>query len=100
MSFKYGEAFEQIHFKHDVTYFVPCFIINPGDIKQSLITGEYGLPHNGYPTYTYNMASATTDEQMAWSFEPDYVLELKGTFDAKTEPWFSPDIYDKHGNGD
>jgi len=31
------------------------------------------------------MADAQDDEQMAWSLEPDYVLELKGQFKATTK---------------
>lgn len=97
---KYGEAFKEIHFKHEITYYVPCFIVNPGDITASLIHGDPRPVHEGYPTFSYEMGLATTDPQMAASYNPDYIMELTGIFDAKTKPWFSPDLYEKHGNGD
>jgi hypothetical protein len=66
---------EPIHYKHEVTVYVPCFETNEA----------------GYPSFNYSYADATSDEQMAWSMNPDYVLVLKGTFDAKTQP-FSKEI--------
>ena len=62
---------ESIHYKHEVVYYVPC----------------YEIKDNGSPAFTYSMTDATTDEQFAWSMKPDYVLMLKGTFDAKTQPY-------------
>ncbi len=65
-----------IHFVHELIYYVPVF---QKDFEDS---GEL----SGYPCFTYSMADATQDEQMAWSFNPDYVLTLKGQFDATTSP--------------
>lgn len=79
------EFYESIHFKDEVTYYVPVFFRN-----------DETFP--GYPSFTYSMEDATTDEQMAWSFEPDYVLKLTGTFDAKTPPIL--DYLTNHGQGD
>ena len=62
---------EPIHYCHDVVYYVPCYQSND----------------EGSPAFIYSMADATQDEQMAWSVEPDYVLVLKGKFDAKTQPY-------------
>lgn len=65
-----------IYFGHDVTYYVPVF---QKDFEDD---GELC----GYPHFIYSMENASTDEQMAWSFSPDYVLTLKGYFDATTKP--------------
>jgi hypothetical protein len=73
---------EEVHFQHEVTYYVPYYL----------------KTDDGYPTFEYSMSEATTDEQMAWSFEPYGVFELKGTFDAKTPPLL--DYLTEHGNGD
>lgn len=62
---------ESIHVVHDVTVYVPCFY-----------TMEVG-----YPSFTCHYGDTTEDEQMAWSMKPDYVLVLKGKFDAKTQPY-------------
>lgn len=62
---------DSIHYTHDVTMYVPCF---------------FSL-EAGYPGFSYQMSHATCDEQLAWSMEPDYVLVLKGKFDAKTQPY-------------
>lgn len=66
-----------ITFKHDEVMYVPVFQKN---------FDENGMPLFS-PTFSYSMAYATHDEQMAWSFEPDYVLVLRGTFDATTKPF-------------
>lgn len=66
---------DPIHYKHETVVFVPCFQKNPEP-------GE-----TGSPTFTYSLADATSDEQMAYSMNPDYVLVLKGEFDAKTQPY-------------
>lgn len=65
------------HHIHDVTLYVPVYQINFDKDGKPLM----------FPTFEYSMGDATHDEQMAWSFEPDYVLTLKGTFDAKTQPF-------------
>ena len=62
---------ESIHYNHDVVVYVPC----------------YFSVDAGYPSFRYSMADATGDEQMAWSMNPDYVLILKGKFDAKSQPY-------------
>ena len=59
------KKFESIHYKHECKYYVPCF--QKGN------------------TFEYSMGDATQDQQMAASFYPDYILELHGTFDAKTK---------------
>lgn len=82
---------EPIQFEHDVIYYVPVFQVNPGD-KDDLFPG--------YPNFTHHMGDATLDSQMAYSMEPDYVLELTGVFKATTKPFIHPDIYSGHGNGD
>jgi hypothetical protein len=66
-----------IRYNHESVYFVPVFQKNFKDDG----TPEYS------PTFTYSFELCTSDEQMAWSFEPDYVLVLKGTFDATTQPF-------------
>jgi len=66
-----------VTFDHEVVYYVPVFQRNfreDGSLE-------------GYPTFQYGMDLATSDEQMAWSFDPDYVLELKGHFKATTKPF-------------
>lgn len=67
--------YKSIHFQHDVTIYVPCYQKNPKN------------ENDGYPTFTYNLAEASSDEQLAASFEPDYILKLTGKFDAKTKPF-------------
>lgn len=61
-------------FKSSITYYVPVFKINK-DNK--------GFPY--YPTFEIDIAMATTDEQMAYSFEPDEVLVLAGSYDWDTD---------------
>jgi hypothetical protein len=66
-----------ITFEYPITYYVPVFQKNftdEGDPKFSL-------------TFTYSLSEASQDEQMAWSFNPDYVLELSGYFKATTKPF-------------
>jgi len=65
-----------VHFKHDVIVYVPVF--------QTDFEANGKL--NGYPAFKYSFSDATQDEQMAWSMGPDYVLELRGHFDATTKP--------------
>ncbi len=65
-----------IHFNHEEIYYVPVF--------QKDFNEDGSL--NSYPTFVHSMTDATTDEQMAYSCNPDYVLVLKGTFDATTKP--------------
>lgn len=62
---------ESIHYEHDVTIYVPCFYTMDA----------------GYPGFTCDYSLATSDEQLALSMEPDYVLVLNGKFDAKTQPY-------------
>jgi hypothetical protein len=61
---------KNITYEHPVRFYVPVYQIET---------------KGGTPTFTYSMADATTDEQMAWSLEPDYVLELNGYFNATTK---------------
>lgn len=81
------KKYESIHFKHDIVLYVPCFIMYPK--KES----------DSYPTFHYSYADATTDEQRVWAMEPDYVLVLRGTFDAKTQP-FDLEILKYNQKGD
>jgi hypothetical protein len=92
---KNDQFWEAIHYEHDVVYYVPVFLINPGEP----ISGSY-IIDGSYPTLVHDMSMATTDPEMAWSFEPYYVLELRGHFNTTTPPWIHPDVYSGHGNGD
>ena len=74
---------EPLHYKHEVTLYVPYFLKADG---------------RSYPTFTYSMEYASTDEQMAWAAKPYGVFELRGTFDATTPPILS--YLTEHGNGD
>lgn len=65
-----------IKYEHDVVKFVPVF---QKDFDKN---GELLFS----PTFICDYSLITQDEQMAWSFEPDYVLELKGHFNATTKP--------------
>jgi hypothetical protein len=67
---KTTKILDSVHFKHDSTYYVPCYQINTTPC----------------PTFKYSMADATTDEQLCMSFKPDYVLVLKGEVYAVTKP--------------
>lgn len=66
-----------LRYNHDVVLYVPVFQKNFDTNGKPLYS----------PTFTYCMADATQDEQLAWSHGPDYVLVLKGTFDATTKPF-------------
>lgn len=68
------------HFKHESIYYVPCFQ------KNRVYEGNDGQLHSS-SNFTYSLADATQDEQMAASMNPDYILVLKGEFDAKTQPF-------------
>ena len=65
-----------ITYDHESIYYIPVFQKNFDEQGNPLIP----------PTFEYNMTYATTDEQMAASFEPDYIFELKGHFKATTKP--------------
>lgn len=67
---------ESVHFNHEEIIYVPCYQKNPTLDK----------PHDG-PCFTYALSEASHDLQMVLSMKPDYVLTLKGTFDAKTQPY-------------
>lgn len=77
------------HVKHECTYYVPCFQKN--DVYQ----GSDGELHVS-SSFQYSMGDATQDLQMVASMNPDYILILKGEFDAQTQP-FDIDVY-KHNN--
>ena len=62
----YSNCKEPIHYKHDVTVYVPCYQKNN--------------------TFVYSLADADKDEQMVWAMKPDYVLVLTGIFDATSDP--------------
>lgn len=68
-------------FEHDVIIYIPVFQKNFDDDGQPL----------HYPTFVYSLADGSDDEQMAWSAKPDYVLELKGRFDATTKSFIVGD---------
>lgn len=64
-----------VHFKHPIKIYIPVFqkdFDENGDLLFS-------------PTFEYSYADATEDEQMAYSLNPSYVLELNGEFDAVTK---------------
>lgn len=67
------------HFKHNTTYYVPCFQKDKIWIDSN---GEY----QSSSTFEYSLSEASQDEQMAWSFNPDYVFKLESDFDAITQP--------------
>lgn len=64
-----------IHYEHDVVFYVPVYQKN---------FDENGEPCT--PTFEYSLNGAYSDLQMVESFEPDYILELKGYFNAITKP--------------
>ena len=66
-----------ITFDHPEIFYVPVFQKN---------FKENGEPEFS-PCFEYSMSLATSDEQMAWSFKPDYVLILTGHFHATTKPF-------------
>lgn len=70
---------EAIHYFHEETWYVPCFITERRTLE-------------------FDMSLSTTDEQMAWSFKPFYVYELKGVMNCIVPPDLS--FYNNHGNGD
>jgi hypothetical protein len=67
---------KQIHYEHDVIYYVPVYQ-NDFDAEGNLLPS---------PETRYNMSEASTDPQMAASFNPIYILELRGHFDYTTKP--------------
>lgn len=67
--------YEPIHYKHETVVFVPCYQKNPS------------INEVGSPTFTYNLAEASSDLQMVESMDPDYILVLRGEFDAMTQPY-------------
>lgn len=76
------KKYDSIHHEYEVIYYIPCFQVNPGyqyQFKSSI--------HDSHPSFEYSMEHATTDEQMAWAMNPDYVLKLSGKFSAKTQPF-------------
>lgn len=78
------------HFKHDEIFYVPCFQVNePYQDRE----GQWHVSSN----FTYSLSDGSRDPQMAAAMKPDYILVLKGTFDAKTQP-FDVEVF-KHNNG-
>jgi hypothetical protein len=75
---------KEIHYEHDVVYYVLVYQKDYDDNGELLLS----------PIFTYRMSEATKDEQMAWSFGPDYLLELKGHFNATTKPLIIKDSED------
>lgn len=65
--------------QHKETIYVPCFINEDGNLS-------------------YDLGIASTDEEMAYSFNPFYVLILTGNFDCEIPAIL--DFYNFHGNGD
>lgn len=64
-----------ITYDHESVYYVPVF--------QKDFDEEGNLTYS--PTFVYSLLDATEDQQMAASFDPDYILELKGHFKATTK---------------
>jgi hypothetical protein len=65
------KKFKPITYDHDIIYYVPCY-----QVKET---------NSIYSTFTYSIAEATSDEQLARSLDPDYVLKLEGHFHAVTK---------------
>ncbi len=70
---------QPIHYDHSDIFYVPCFL-------------------NDDRSLTIEMQMATTDEQMAWSYEPFYVYVLTGKFDCVVPADLT--FYENHGMGD
>jgi len=66
----------QITYDHPTTVYVPVYQIDFDDNGQL----------RSSPTFQYSLSEATQDEQMAASFNPDYILVLEGHFKATTKP--------------
>lgn len=64
-----------MHYKHTVVYYVPVFQVN-FDENGNLLNN---------PSFQYNLGMGDTDVQLIASYNPDYILELKGDFDATTK---------------
>lgn len=62
---------ESIHYQHEEIIYVPCY---------------YSMDV-GYPGFSYSMADSSSDHDLVASMKPDYILVLKGKFDAKTQPY-------------
>lgn len=65
--------------EHEEVIYVPCFLDDEGNLF-------------------YELGIASHDEQMAYSFNPFYVLTLTGKFDCQIPAIL--DFYKFHGNGD
>lgn len=65
-----------IRYTHNEIVYVPVFQKDFNDAGELEYTS----------TFEYSFEHATHDEQLAYSMNPDYVLVLKGTFDATTKP--------------
>lgn len=70
-----SKKFESKHFEHDVVFYVPCFQANPR------------FPTDSGPTFRYSFSEGSVDYDMVAMMAPDYILTLKGRFDAKTQPF-------------
>jgi len=79
-----SKEFEAKHQMFNVTLYVPCYQKNPDG---------RGDDFPGYPTFEIRYSEASQDQQMVAMLEPDYILELNGTFDAMTQP-FSKKVID------
>jgi hypothetical protein len=68
---------DPIAYRHDVVFYVPVFQKNFDDDGNVLM----------FSTFEYSLSNATQDHQMAASMEPDYILELRGNFNARIKPF-------------
>lgn len=76
------KEYNSIHFTHEVVMYVPCYQINPGMVGRFNTTIS-----TSYPSFEYSMGEASTDLSTVTLDNPDYILVLKGQFNAKTQPF-------------
>jgi hypothetical protein len=72
-----GKSMKQIKYityEHPVTMYVPVYQ-KSFDVDGSLLSA---------PTFEYSLSEASTDQQLIASMNPDYILELRGYFNATT----------------
>lgn len=70
-----NKKFDPLHYKHNVTVYVPCFQKNPTN------------DNDASPSFEYCLGDGSSDINEALSLKPDYVLVLKGEFNAMTQPF-------------
>lgn len=71
------KKYESIHYQHEVNVYVPCYQKNP----------IWHEDNQSSPTFEYRLSEASHDYHLVASLNPDYILTLKGNFNAKTQPF-------------